>query len=255
METTKLIEEYLGGILNESERKKFEERLSCDVEFNRLYKLHKEVNEGIRDQEFHQFRSLVEQVDAAYFEVQHKTIPVAQQFKPVFRYKSMLRYAALLLVLLGTAVVLKFTLFTGVNPGKLFDQYYTPYHADMVMRLAHTEETILENAIMDYGRGDYSAALQKLDDLISENQGNHVAWFYKGLANLALNETPEAIRSFRVIEPDWHHPLLEHRTWYLALALLQNNNTEEAAAVFNDITEYNGFYAEKAGRILRKLGS
>ena len=255
METTRLIEEYLCGTLNDPERRQFEERLSCDVEFNRLYELHKEVNEGIRDQDFHQFHSLVKQVDAAYFEAQHESLPVEHPLKPAFRHKSMLRYAALFLVLLGTAVILRFTLFTGVKPGKLFDQYYTPYNSDMVMRSAQSEGTTLENAILDYGHGDYSAALQKLNVLISENQSNHVAWFYKGLSCLALDETSEAIRSFRVIEPDWNHPLLEHRSWYLALALLRNNNTEEAVAVFNDITEYSGYYAERAGRILRKLGS
>ncbi|MFO7370670.1 MAG: hypothetical protein R6X09_10415 [Bacteroidales bacterium] len=255
METTKLIEEYLCGTLNEPKRKQFEERLAGDSELSRLYELHKEVNEGIRDQEFHQFRSLVKQVDADYFEAQHESLPVEHPLKPAFRYKSMLQYAALFLVLVGTAAILRFTFFTEAKPGKLFDQYYTPYNTDIVMRSTQTEGTALENAIVDYGRGDYSAALQKLDDLISENQGNHVAWFYKGLACLALDETPEAIRSFRVIEPDWNHPLLEHRTWYLALALLHNSNTEEAVAVFNDITEHKGYYAERAVRIIRKLGS
>lgn len=255
METTKLIEEYLCGILNEPERKQFEERLTSDGEFNRLYELHKEVNEGICDQEFHQFRSLVKQVDDAYFEAQHESLPVEHHLEPAFSYKNMLRYVALFLVLVGTAAILRFTVFTEAEPGKLFDQHYMPYNTDIVMRSTQNEGTTLENAILDYGSGDYSAALQKLDDLISENQANRVAWFYKGLTCLALDEAPEAIRSFRVIEPDWNHPLLEHRTWYLALALLHNNNTEEAVVVFNDIAEYNGYYAERASRILRKLGS
>jgi hypothetical protein len=255
METTRLIEEYLCGTLNEPERKQFEERLTCDGEFNRLYELHKEVNEGIRDEEFHQFRSLVKQVDTAYFAAQHESLPVEHPLKPAYNYKSLLRYAALFLVLVGTATILRFTVFTEAEPGKLFDQYYTPYHTDIVMRSTLTKGTTLENAILDYGHGDYSTALQKLDNLISENQANYVAWFYKGLTCLALDETSEAIRSFRVIEPNWNHPLLENRTWYLALALLHNNNTEEAVVVFKDITEYNGYYAERAGRILRKLGS
>lgn len=255
METTELIEEYLCGTLNELQRRQFEERLSCDVEFNRLFELHKEINEGICDHDFHRFHSLVKEVDAAYFEAQHESLPVELPLKQAFRYKSMLRYAALFLLLLGTAAILRFTLFTGTTPDKLFDQYYTPYNSDIVTRSTQSEETTLENAILDYGNGDYSAALQKLDDLISENQGNHVAWFYKGLTCLALDRPSEAIRSFRIIEPNWNHPLLEHRTWYLALALLHNNNTEEAVTVFSEIAEYNGYYAERAGRILRKLDS
>lgn len=255
METTKLIEEYLGDTLNEHERKIFEERLSCDMEFNRLFQLHKEVNEGIRDKDFHQFYSLVKQVDAAYFETQHDSLPVEHPLKPAFRYKSMMRYAALFLVLLGTAAILRLTLFAVTKPDKLFDQYYTPYHSDLVMRSTQTKETALGNAMLDYSRGDYATALQSLNELISENQGNPFVWFYKGLTCLALDQASEAIRSFRAIAPEWNHPLLEHRNWYLALALLQNNNTEEAVVVFNEIEEFNGYYSEKANQILRKLGS
>ncbi len=255
METTKLIEEYLSGTLNELERKQFEERLSFDAEFNRLYALHKEVNEGIRDKDFNQFHSLVKQVDAAYFETQHESLALEHSLKSVSRFKSMMRYAALFLVLLGIAAILKFTLYNGAKPDKLFDQYYTAYNTDIVMRSTQSEGTTLGNAILDYGHGDYSVALQKLNDLISENQSDYLAWFYKGLTCLALDQAPEAIRSFRVIAPDWNHPLLEHRNWYLALALLHNNNTKEAIATFSKIEEFNGYYAEKADRILRKLGS
>jgi hypothetical protein len=254
MGTTQLIEEYLSGSLNEQDQRQFEERLSNDAEFNKLYELHKEADEGIRDQDFHRFHTLVKQVDAAYFKAQQESLPV-QPLKWAFSYKSKLRYAAVFLVLLGIAAILKVTLFTGAKPDKLFEQYYAPYASDIVMRSAQSEGTTLGNAILDYGRGDYSAALQKLNDLISENQSDYLAWFYKGLTCLALDQASEAIRSFRVIAPDWNHPLLEHRNWYLALALLHNNNTKEAVATFGEIEELNGYYAERADRILRKLGS
>lgn len=255
METTKLIEGYLDGILNESERKQFEERLSCDVAFNQLYELHKEVNESIRDTKFHQFHSLIKQAYTTYFDTQHESLPAEHSSNAAFRYKNMMRYAAIFLVMLGLAAVLKIAFFNGAKPDMLYDRYYVAYHADMVLRSTHPEASNFENAVLDYNNGDYAAALQKLNELTLENQENYLAWFYKGLTCLALDQTSEAIRSFRVITPEWDHPLMEHRNWYLALALLHNNNKEEAVAVFNEIREFSGYYAENAGRILRKLGS
>lgn len=254
METTKLIEEYLNGTLNESERKQFEKRITCDVEFNQLYELHKEVNESIRDKKFHQFHSLIQQAENSYFNSGHESMPVHPQ-NSTYRKKSMLRYAAVFLVLLGTAALLKLTLFSGAKSDRLFDRYYAAYNADMVMRSTQSEVTTLENAILEYSRRDYATALQKLNKLILENQENQLAWFYKGLTCLALDQPSEAIRSFRVIDPNWNHPLMEHRNWYLALALLHNNNRDEAVAVFSEIREFKGYYSENADRILRKLGS
>ncbi len=255
METAELIEAYLNGTLNYIERKHVEERIANDVNFKQLFELHKEVNESISDTKFHQFHSLIQQADAAYFDAHQKSLPVENASRLVIRFKGMMRYAAMLLAVLGTAAVLKFTFFNGAKPEKLFDQYYAAYHSDMVMRSTHPERTDLENAVLEYNRGDYAAALQKLDGLTSEDQKDYLAWFYKGLTCLALDQTPEAIHSFRVISPDWDHPLVEHRNWYLALALLHNNNREEAVAVFSEIREFKGYYAESAGRILRKLGS
>lgn len=255
METIKLIEDYLDGTLNESERKQFEEKLMCDVEFNQLCELHKEVNESIRDTNFYQFHSLVKQVDTAYFNKPHEYPPVEHASGLAVKYKNLMRFAALLLVVFGIAAVLKFAFFYGAQPERLFDRYYEAYSADIVMRSALSEGNILENAVMDYNRGEYATALRKLNELTSENQKNHLAWFYKGLTCLALDQTSEAIGSFRMIDADWNHPLLEHRNWYLALALLHNNNREEAIVVFSEIREFNGYYAENASKIIRKLGS
>jgi anti-sigma factor RsiW len=50
METTRIIEAYLDGNLDPADRAALEARAAQDPEFADLIRLHKEVNESIRDE-------------------------------------------------------------------------------------------------------------------------------------------------------------------------------------------------------------
>jgi hypothetical protein len=255
METTRIIEAYLDGNLGNEERRSLEERSAGDEEFRGLIKLHKEVNESIRDKDLHLFHNLIKKIQFNYFKTEsHSSLdPQSTRLKP-WR-KNLLRIAAAIILIIGTGVILKYSFVGNVNPEKLYNQFYTAYDADGVMRSAQTERTLLEDALFSYGHKDYTAALEKLEIIIAGDQTNYVAWFYKGLTCMETNTMEEAIYAFRTIPSSWNSPFIEHRDWYLALALLHDEKLEEAASAFRQIADNKGYYAGNAEKIFRKLRS
>ncbi|MBN1158357.1 MAG: hypothetical protein JXA61_03165 [Bacteroidales bacterium] len=56
MKKSRMIEDYLDGLLSKQEKKEFEKKLGEDKELADLLKFHAEVNESIRDHELHDLR-------------------------------------------------------------------------------------------------------------------------------------------------------------------------------------------------------
>jgi hypothetical protein len=82
-----------------------------------------------------------------------------------------------------------------------------------------------------------------------------MARFYKGLVLLETDSPAEAIQSFKAIPYVWDSAYSEHRDWYLAMALLRNNNISEALSILQKINAENGYYAKKAKKVSSKLNS
>ena len=242
METTRIIEQYLDGTLGDEEKRVLEERAALDKDFRELIRLHKEVNLSIRDKELSAFQTLIKKVSANHFHT-----------PKLFSLKYCLRLTAILVIIAGAGVILKYSLFRCVGAEELYQQYYTFYDADVVSRSAQTVKDALDSALISYSSKDYAEALKILNIIIKRDQENFLAWFYRGLTCLETNATAEAIQSFNTIPISWNSPFKEHRDWYLALALLHHGETAEAAKAFNRINAAEGSYAGRANKILQKL--
>lgn len=255
METTRIIEEYLDGTLGKDERSKVEVKAALNPDFRDQIRLHREVNESIRDNDLASFQKLLLKVSLEH----HQTInnETAHPKKVTEKAKKwqhhFIRMAALLVIIASIGVILRFALFNGVNTERLYKQYYMTYDADVISRSANTEILTLDSAILDYSREDYSGALIKLSELTRRNPENYQALFYLGLTWLETDEPAKAILSFRAIPASWSSPFTEHSEWYLGLALIRNGEISEAREVFELIGNSGGYYAERAKKIAQKL--
>jgi hypothetical protein len=245
METTRIIEHYLDGTLSVEERENLEERSERDPEFNALVSLHKEVNESINDKELHTLKQLLERIDQDY-----RILPVQSLKSPV---RLWMRIAASLIFIIVISIGVKFAFFETVSNDALFEKYYSTYSVDMVSRSMQYDQQLLEKAIMNYSQAHYSQALLQLNEIVQSDQENYQAWFYRGLTCLETQLPAEAIRSFRSIPETWALPYREHRNWYLALALLKNNQNADASVAFKNIMDEGGYYAERAHKIYKKI--
>jgi hypothetical protein len=253
MDTTRIIEQYLDGTLDYEEKRKLEERTLLDNDLRELIRLHKEVNESIRDADLSEFQVLLKKVNAVYFQTVNFSSPIKGRNPAKMWQNKFIRFAAILVIIAGAGVILKYSLFRGVNTEKLYHQYYSAYDADVVSRSVQTDKVALDSAIISYCRNNYTEALSKLNIITAYDQKNYLAWFYQGLTCLETNATAEAIQSFNTIPVLWSSPYNEHRNWYLALALLHNGETAKATEAFNNISASGGYYADIADKILQQI--
>ena len=64
MNTTRIIEAFLDGSLDKDKAKEIRARAENDVEFAELIRLHKEINESIRDDELNSLRLTLRRISA-----------------------------------------------------------------------------------------------------------------------------------------------------------------------------------------------
>jgi hypothetical protein len=255
METTRLIEQYLEGSLDESEKKIVEERALLDKNFSELIDLHREVNDSIRDNEFTEFATLAQQVGDRYFIEEDSSNRSTKLRAKYFTGKLFLKAAAFIVLLVTLGIVMKISFFNGISSEKLYRKYYTHYNADVIVRTQNNKGSQLESGLQAYYRHEYDKAITIFSSIAETDSGNYLAKFYRGLTYLETGEQNAAIKSFRDIPDTWDSPFIEHRNWYLALALLHNNNIPEAESLLRQINNNGGFYAGKAGEILKQLTS
>jgi hypothetical protein len=253
MEATRKIEQYLDGTLGEDERREFEERARHDKDFQALIWMHREVDESIRDRDLALLRDEINRIGKEYLDASDTAPPVKLKKQIRASNRFIFRTAAGLLLLVAAGLIIKFVLFSNPAPERLFQKYYTPYGNDVVLRSSAPDRSDMDKAIQNYDRGNYTEALALLEETIRRDPGNNLALFYRGLAALETADGMTAIRSLQAIPADWNSPFIEHRNWYLALALLRENRVPEAKKIFNEIESGGGYYAEKARKISRKF--
>jgi tetratricopeptide (TPR) repeat protein len=242
METTRKIEQYLEGTLGEAERREVEARARQDKDFLALIRMHREVDESIRDRDLALLRDEIKRIGNGFMDASDKA-----------PYRIVFRVAAMLVLLTVAGLIVKFLLFSNLSPEALYQKYYSPYDTDVVLRSSGFDRTNLDKAIRNYSRGNYTKAIALLEETLGKDPANNLALFYRGLAALGTSDGKSAIPSFEAIPDDWSSPFIEHRNWYLALALLKEQRIQEAMKIFNEIGTGGGYYAEKARKISRNL--
>jgi hypothetical protein len=253
METTRIIEQYLDGTLGNDEKRRLEEKASVDKDLRELISLHQEVNESIRDNDLSAFHAMVKKVGLQHFLTTHSPSLKQATGKVKIWQNKLLRLAAILIVVAGAGVILRYALFRGEDSEALYGKYYKVYQSDAISRSAESYWVALDSAILSYSNQDYSGALNKLNELTDRDQNNYLAWFYKGLTCLETDSTAKAILSFKTIPISWNSPFREHRDWYLAMALLRQGNTAGASDAFDRISAAGGYYAGRAYEISQQL--
>jgi tetratricopeptide (TPR) repeat protein len=235
MKTTKLIEGYLEGSLNEDERTEFEEELASDRELQLLVRLHYEVNQSIRDEGLHKLKDELEKIRA----VRSGRV----------RSVRLLSVAAAVIIIPALAFGLRLLLNSERSPLTTFNKYYTPYEVDFVMRSEMPDDE-LDKGLSEYSEGNYAEAIQIFTAL---SDSSYMIGFYRGIAYLGNKDFAEAIAAFREIPEDRRNLFSDHRDWYLSLALIATGNYQDASVILAGLQSEKGMYSDRAGHLLRMI--
>jgi hypothetical protein len=243
MDTTKLIEAYLEGTLDKPTAAEIAERELNDPRFAAIIRLHKEVNTSIRDNELALLRKQLNDIVGKKNRISPKMLPV--------RYLFLYAAAILLLFLLGFEITKWIK--REHDPHWLYTRYYQKYEPDIIVRGIPNDIGALKESILLYQSGKYKACADSLSYLLHRENSNYLAWFYMGLTRLEQKDAAKAIGCFRSIPPDWGSPYSIHRNWYLALAMLRENQSSGAIPILRLLANENSYYCKEAKEILKKL--
>jgi hypothetical protein len=164
------------------------------------------------------------------------------------------RYATLSAAALIGAFILIRTLLPSSDTEKLFNSYYQPFVAmsPVTRSLNNNESDSYSSAIESYKTGNYQLAAIGFADALKTNPSVASPQFFLGLTQLALKNYDKAINLLsEVINGPGEYG--KEARWYLGLAYLKTSNKQKAAECFEYLSGSDGFYRERAEKILRRL--
>ncbi len=130
-----------------------------------------------------------------------------------------------------------------IDPPQLAAKYFTAY-PDKITSMGENEINLSA-----YNRQKYGEALIEL-----EGSTGYEASFYRAICHLALNDYAKAEKSLLDIKSEIPQSYTQALEWYLALAKIGNNKSEEALPILDSFANNpNSDYQKDAARELIKM--
>jgi len=240
------IEKYLNGELTSTEFLEFEKKLENDPEIAREVLLYISVDKAISEIDIITLRKKMNEV---YTQL-HNQKPIRHD---LFKLKWQYLAAAASITLLVTLGV-KYAGLGNLTNDEILNKYYSGYEAEGIVRGAGEIENIqyLE-AIASYNEKDFANSEQLFAKYLETDFSDIQAHFYYGVSCFENGNIKEASKSFQLILDHNNNLYLEQAKWYLGLCYLKSYDTNKALSIFNDISNEDSTYRDKAREIIRKL--
>ena len=274
------IERYLHQHMSEEEQKSFEETMKTDAALQKEVQLHQEVEDTLKNEEVHAFRSALKEVNTSWQKpiergseemgrlvrggegVRERRVTgreergsdgSVERGRRVIGRRVILRRVVSIAAVLGIGIVAFLYLWNAsdANTNDLFTQYYQPYQLIIEERSVPIEEqSKLKQALQSYKKKDFAKASEAFENLAKAKPEVTAFPFYAGLSYLANNNAEKAIPLLENIVDSNDLLFAQQARWYLALSHLQVKNIDEAVAILEQIKE--GNYQYHQAKVLLK---
>jgi len=171
--------------------------------------------------------------------------------KPVVK---ILRYVAIpAAAAIGMFIMLR--IFTApFNTEKIYSEIYQPLPAitGITRGGAATIRDNFSEGIVKYRKGDYYGAALSFSEAMKTDSSSFAVKFYQGITQIALGNYSSAVNLLENItgsETEYG----KDACWYLGLAYLKLGEKEKALKYLIPLSESQGFYRDKARKIVRRL--
>ncbi|KPK80615.1 MAG: hypothetical protein AMS27_16655 [Bacteroides sp. SM23_62_1] len=173
------------------------------------------------DNEFHDFR---EKVKAAGL---RKEIKEKQKNKVLISRNIILVSAASIAILLAFSLTLLFTRSSVTNLETVYEKFYQPYPADLLIRdLNGTAKDLYHLGLSEYQQANFGMALTYFNQIPQESEMNNAIYLLKGICLMELKQFDNAILAFNNLDDD---PVLSiYGNWYRGLCYIKLNKPELA---------------------------
>ena len=240
-----VIEQYLEGSLDSETRRMVDAKISTDKDYAGDIEQYKLLMDGIRYTGRKNFHSKLKKWDAELSDdidvVKEKTLQM--QFKWY--------YAAAAITFF---MVASFLIYSNLSSGydRIVADHYQPYNNyTETKRGEETDKNSLEEIFEHYDRGEYTQALQMIQNLDANQKTARVNFI---LANVyqAMKNYNEAIPIYgQIIESGSIYT--NGSKWYMALCYLSTDNVEKARPLLKELKVSNSSYSPKAKSLLKDL--
>ncbi len=234
------LQKHLMGELTEKERQEFDALLKSDPKFREEVEFQTDVKRAVTAEEDENFMAILSNFESE-----------ARAKNPQVR-----KFPTKWLVAASIALIAGSTYFFMVNqtasPRDLYSQNFKPYR-NVTHPITRGEEMIdtKTQAFSNYAKGDYKEAVLIFTKLYASEKEPYYL-FYKANALIQLNRAEEAIPLLQE-HLETKDSLIDKSNWYLAMAYLQLEDTENAEKALNEVVSKNAYKAEEAKRLIDVL--
>ena len=242
---TEWIDSYLEGELDDAGRKNFEKELQTNHELAVEFRLEKDLQNVLSDNETMNFRALC--IDA-----QNDYNLTTRRLAKVVQFTRKYWYAAASLILIAL-VVGSMILF---NPGsysseKLFKMYYKSGETVGISRGGNAN---MVEALLLFSRRDFQAANEQFDEILASDPNNFAVKYYSGISNIELKNYDKASMMFESIIANGQNLYTQNAQWFLGLSYLVSGKVNQAEPIFEQVASNSShFYSKDAKSLLEKL--
>lgn len=244
MNKSELIDKYLLQQLSPDEQLLWNKLIKEDPEFREEALFHMELQEGVKRAERQSLKERLQQLEKSSTQ-QQKEQKQAKTLWPLLG-----RIAAVLLVAVGVFYLTQ----RGPSDEALYAHYFQVYPNVVAPIVRDLEDGDLstQQAFELYEAERYEEAAHAFEELYKTQQDPY-APFYQGLSYMALGDTERAIEIME--DPHWDIPdrLDVPYSWYVALAYLEQGDTQQAQKYLQVVVDAAGFQSAEAREILEKI--
>lgn len=244
--TIERIEDYLEGRMDKPEESDFEKELESNPELAEHYKLSKEIDTFIRNENRREFKELVMQ---AWDKNNEKRLRVEKAKKRLLSPRNQFIAAAF--------IILSLSIFLVVNSRKrtshsyLFKNHFAHYGYTIEPRGAGDSIGSFYNGMRLYEAGSFEDAISSFID--TEQNYNQISNFYIGLCYLELDQYKNAIIYLQKATAI-NGEQTQEAEWYLALAYLAEGKIKQTEGLLIQIiNSQEHYYQQQAQNLLDDL--
>ena len=134
----------------------------------------------------------------------------------------------------------------------LYATYYTPYQ-DVVSTRGSQGQSVWNEAMRHYNKGAYQQAWEVMSQFSDELKSLAPYLLYAGIIHLELGDVEASARYFQRLIDSRDAQFSSYGYWYLSLAQIRLEEYDAAKGTLEVLTTQEGFFSEKAEKILQDL--
>jgi tetratricopeptide (TPR) repeat protein len=248
------IEDYLRGNLSEDEKKLFEDKLKSDPAFAEEFDLNKRLENAIVNDDIDNFREILKNIHKKLYP---ESEPAKSGTKRLLH--TALKYwkiaAVVFIILIPLTVIMYIMINDSRSNSEIFYRNYERYptFSDYRSMFKDVKDSTFIDGLNNYKNGDFTVAVGYFNQVVENDETNIAAKFLLGISYIEITNYNRAIYSFEYVIESGDTLYSQQAEWYLALCFIKIGKTNDAKSLLQRIIDNDGFYFDKAIKLLKEL--